>query len=233
MSLTFTFTGKSSILTSNFFPSIDLKDSTAYEIGLLSFESYNSIPNVDSRNNKFHFDKDKILEIPSGTYEIQDIATYIQEHVKTYNTLEKNYFISIETNNNTMRTTLKATFEVDFTHSDSIGNLLGFKKTVLEPKKKHMSDNVVDVFTVNTLRIECSIASGSFLNGRPVHTVHEFFPNAPAGYKIVEAPSPVIYVPVSVSSVDCITIRVVDQAERLVDFRGEEITIRLHLRIAI
>ena len=233
MSLTFTFTGKSSILTSNFFPSIELKENTAYEIGLLSFETYNTIPNVDSRNNKFHFDKNKVIEIPSGTYEIQDIATYIQNQVKSFDTIEKEYFITIETNNNTMRSALKATFEVDFTHTDSIGSLLGFKKELLEAKKKHMSNNVVDVFTVNTLRIECSIASGSFLNGRPVHTVHEFFPNAPAGYKIVETPSPVIYIPVTTSTVDRITVSVVDQAERLVDFRGEEITIRLHLRTAI
>ena len=78
-----------------------------------------------------------------------------------------------------------------------------------------------------------SIASGSFLNGRPVHTVHEFFPNAPAGYKIVETPSPVIYIPATVSTVDRITVSVVDQAGRLVDFRGEELTIRLHLRTAV
>ena len=233
MSLTFTFTGKSSILTSNFFPSIELKENTAYEIGLLSFETYNSIPNVDSRNNKFHFDKGKVLEIPSGTYEIQDIAKYIQDHIAWLNTVEKEYFLTIETNNNTMRTTLKATFEVDFSQPESIGSLLGFKKERLEAKKKHMSDNVVDVFTVNTLRIECSIASGSFLNGRPVHTVHEFFPNAPAGYKIVETPSPVIYIPATVSTVDRITVSVVDQAGRLVDFRGEELTIRLHLRTAV
>ena len=180
----------------------------------------------------FYFDNDKVIEIPSGTYEVKDIAEYLQEHVKSYSTPEKNYYVMIETNNNTMHTTLKSTVRVDFSKPNTIGSILGFNNVVLEPKTKHVSDNVVDVFSVNTLRIECSIASGSFLNGRPVHTVYEFFPAAPAGYKIVESPSSVIYVPVTVNTIDRITLRVVDQFERLVNFRGEEVTIRLHLRKA-
>ena len=230
MSYTFTFSDRSSMLSAEFFPPIELDVYSSYEIGMLSFQTYNTIPNVDESNNKFHFDDNKILTIPNGTYEIKDIADYIREHVTTYNTPEKIYHVMVDTNNNTMRTTIKATVPVDFSQPNSIGSLLGFGKRVLEPQMKHLSDNVADVFRVNTLRIECNIASGSYLNGRPAHTVYEFFPNTPAGYKIVEAPSPVIYVPITVNSVDRITLKVVDQLDRIVNFRGEEITIRLHLR---
>lgn len=230
MSYTFTFSERSSVLSAEFFPPIELDEHSDYEIGMLCFDTYNTIPNVDESNNKFHFDGDKQLTIPNGTYEVQDIADYIREHVTTYNTPEKVYHVMIETNNNTMHTTLKTTVTVDFSQPNSIGSLLGFDKRILEPQMKHLSDKVIDVFSVNTLRIECNIASGSYLNGRPAHTVYEFFPNTPAGYKIVEAPSPVIYVPITVRSVDRITLKVVDQLQRIVNFRGEEVTIRLHLR---
>ena len=199
---------------------------------MLSFETYNSIPNVDDTNNKFYFDGDKDLTIPTGTYEVKDIANFIQDQMKALSSPTKIYFVSIETNNNTMRATVKSTVQIDFQKANNIGSILGFQDVILEPPMKHVSNNVVDVFNVNTLRIECSIASGSYLNGRPVHTVYEFFPSAPAGYKIVETPSPVIYVPVTVNTVDKITLRVVDQLTRLVNFREEEITIRLHLRKA-
>jgi len=46
----------------------DLSDG-GYEFGLTDFETY-SIPNVNSLNNKFYFDKDDIeIVIPEGSYE--------------------------------------------------------------------------------------------------------------------------------------------------------------------
>ena len=55
MSLSLTLTGRSSVLTVNYFPPLDLSDDS-YELGLANFETYNTIPNVNSTNNKFYFD---------------------------------------------------------------------------------------------------------------------------------------------------------------------------------
>src|SRR5436190_9251624 len=78
MSLTFTLTGNSSVLSVNHFPAIDLNDDD-YELGLANFETYHTIPNVNSSNNKFYFDKnDKKITIPEGTYEIDAINEYLK-----------------------------------------------------------------------------------------------------------------------------------------------------------
>jgi len=49
------------------FPAVDLSDSD-YELGLIDFETYHTISNVNSLNNKFHFDEeDKEIVIPEGS----------------------------------------------------------------------------------------------------------------------------------------------------------------------
>ena len=73
MSLTLTLSGKSTVLTANYFPAIDLSDDD-YELGLVIFETYHTIPNVNNSNNKFYFAKDDAqITIPEGSYEVQDI----------------------------------------------------------------------------------------------------------------------------------------------------------------
>lgn len=231
MSLTFAFDGTESILTANFFPPIELDENGVYQIGLLSFETYNSIPNVDSTNNKFHFDGDQVLEIPIGAYEVNDIANFIREEMKRLSTKNKHYYVEITTNNNTMQTSIKATFTIDFTKPDSIGKLLGFdEQTIIPIGKKVTTTGVVDIFNVNSIRIECSIVTGSYVNGESAHTIHQFYPNVPAGYILLEVPSPVIYLPITTHTIDSITLYIVDQTGRLINFRGERISARLHLK---
>lgn len=233
MSLTFTLTGKSSTLSVDYFPPIELDAGGEYEIGLLSFETYNSIPNVDETNNKFHYDDDgKVLIIPTGTYEVQDIRDFIQEKFQRISTKGKLYYLQLDTNNNTLQTKLKSTVQVDFSKPTSIGKLLGFGDIVIQPGTAYQSQHVVDIFKINTIRIECNIASGSYVNGKQAHTIFQFFPAVPPGYKLVEIPNPVIYLPVTSRVVTNITLRIVDQDDNLVNFRGERITVCLHLRKA-
>lgn len=227
-SLTFAFSGTEPILSADFFPPVELESSYAYEVGLLSFESYNSIPNVDESNNKFHYGgKGKFIAIPEGTYEVAAIATYLKEQ---FAKVEPNYFLKLDTNNNTLQTTIKANFPIDLTPKDSIGRLLGFEAVKVEPNRSLSSVGVVDIFRVNSVQVECNIATGSFINGEPAHTLYQFFPAVAAGFKLVEEPSPVIYLPTTSRTISNITLRVTDQAGRLINFRGERITLRLHLR---
>ncbi|XP_018398463.1 PREDICTED: uncharacterized protein LOC108776362 [Cyphomyrmex costatus] len=71
MSLTFTLTGKSSVLAVSYFPAVDLSDGD-YELGLTDFETYYTLPNVNSTNNKLYFANEEIV-IPEGSYELRDI----------------------------------------------------------------------------------------------------------------------------------------------------------------
>lgn len=83
---------------------------------------------------------------------------------------------------------------------------------------------------METVRIVCNITSGSFTNGYEDHIIHEFYPTVPPGYKIVEIPANVIYLPVNTTRIHNITVRLEDQTGHLINFRDETITLRLHLK---
>lgn len=224
MSYTFTLTGTSSVLSADIFPPINLSDGD-YSVGLLSFHSYNSIPNIiENVNNKFYYG-DQVINIPTGTYEVDAIANYIKLHMKASDT------IKLKGNLNTLKTELTCTKPVYFNKVHSIGALLGFAKTEeLKEMIKHRSDNIVNIHSVNTVAINCNIASGSYRNGIPGHTIYEFGPAVPPGYKLTHEPSPVIYFPTNVQLIDNITLTLTDQNGNIVDFRNEIITIRLHIK---
>lgn len=164
MSRTFTFTDTSSVLSSDYFPPVELKTGVECEVGLLLFDSYNSVPNVDETNQYFHYDEpSRSIKIDKGAYEVKDIEEFIKAKLKRASEIAgKNYFLSIKTNNNTLTSTVKANFLMDFTKENSIGKLLGSPSIVIQPNTL-TKGSVVDVFKVNSIRIDCSIASGSYL----------------------------------------------------------------------
>lgn len=224
MSITLTLTGNTSILVANYFPPIDLDRN--YECGLVDFHSYNSVPNVDKENNLLHIN-DKFIELPVGSYEFQDISTYLQ---KKYEEINKDGELFVEANYNTLKTEIYCTDEIDFSKNRTIGSLLGFSKRKLKAKVEHESDLPINITQTNAVRIECNIVGGSYINNSPAHTLHEFSLNGSPGYKLDEIPRNVIYLPVNTRHISSITVKVVNQNGDLLNFRGETITLRLHLR---
>lgn len=235
MSLTFTLTGKKSVLSVQYFPPIDISDGD-YELGLIDFETFNTIPNINSNNNKFYFNNnDEVITIPDGSYELDAINVYLQrEIIKLYPKKKEDneeYPLILRANNNTMKSEMLCSFRVNFEKPQNVGSVLGFsKKSIVPPNKWYESDEPVNIISVNMLRIECNITGGSYNNSKPVHTIHEFPTRVPPGYKISETPFRVIYLPIVTRVIDDLTIRVVDQNGHLIDFRGEEVTVRLHVR---
>lgn len=225
MSITLTLSGNSSDLLASYFPPIELNGE--YECALIDFHSYNSIPNVDNYNNLFHIGNE-IINIPIGSYELKDIVDYIKDEYENYNSGEK---IFIEANNNTMQVRVHSSDDpIYFDKDNSIGELFGFNKKVLKANEIHLSDLPVNIFKVNLLRIECNIVVNTYINNVHAHTLHEFAINVPPGYKMDEIPRNLIYLPVNCEEISSLTVRIVDQDGNLINFRGEEITIRLHLR---
>ena len=55
----------------NYFPAIELCDN--YELGLMIFETYHTIPNVNELSNKFYFGKDDAeITISKDSYEVRE-----------------------------------------------------------------------------------------------------------------------------------------------------------------
>ncbi len=214
------------MLEAQYYPPIQLSPYKNYALGLVNFLTFNSIPNISAGNNKFYIGDQQIV-FPTGSYEISDIEAFIQGALKERNI---NVGIFIKPNLNTLQSEITTTAQIDFRPPDSIANLLGFWHRVLPANNKHISDFPVNILKVNSLRVECSITTGAYINDQKVHTIHEFFPIEPPGFKIIEVPQQIIYLPVSVQSIDHIQLRIVDQDGDLVDFRGEVITIRLHIK---
>ena len=108
---------------------------------------------------------------------------------------------------------------------------MGFSPRVLEARRLHESDLPVNLVKVVTIRIECNIVSGAYRGAVSSHTLYEFAPSSDPGYAIDVEPVNHIYLPINKKrSVDNITIRILDQNDELVNFRGESIIVRLELK---
>lgn len=235
-SFTVTISNSSSTLRSTLFPPLHLTAKNKWEIALLDFTTYNSIPNIiEGVNNKFHYFKKKdvqdssetreVVEFQTGSYEIYDINREIQKK------LGKKIF-ELTANNNNLKSEIKCQFYIDFTQPGSVGSLLGFPSntTLLEPNILHTSVTTVNIIKVNTINITCNIVQGAYKDGSNEHILHTFYPTVPPGFKIVEKPHNLIYLPLNTIYVSDIVLNVLDQDGDTVDFRGEVITLRLHIR---
>lgn len=229
-STTLSLTGNSSLLHACFHPEIELNDHYEYSCSLLDFYTYNSIPNVHENNNKFQFAMDENgplteISIPVGSYEASEIIELLENKLK-------NMMLGfrLKANPNTMKCYIYSNVFIDFSTSNSIGSVLGFHKRILAPVVEHESDHVVNIQAVNNIRIDCDLITGSYHNGHSTHTIYEFSPTAAPGYKINEQPKHLIYLPVIKRRINEVNISILDQDGNVIDFRGEKISCRIHIK---
>lgn len=230
-SMTLTLSGDSSSMSSYFHPEIELDENFNYSCSLLDFTTYNSIPNVHEGNNKFYYknaqEQSSMVEIPVGSYELADIASFLNDYFYS-----KKISFKLFGNKCTMKCYINCNkdFIMYFSEDDSIGSLLGFEKKILRDDAHYKSDEPIRIHHINTIKINCDLIGGSFHNGRNTHTIYEFSPSVSPGYKIMEQPRNLIYLPVVRRRINIVSITIVDQNGRLVDFRGETITCRIHIK---
>lgn len=237
MSQIFTLKSHTSTLSIDFLNPLLLEEDVDYGLSLLSFHSYNSIANIKEGPNKFHYYEnndtsiEKIIVIPTGAYEIANIESYIQNQLLPTSDRDIDKVFSLKPNNNTLQCEIYSSVHgINFQANDSIRNILGFSPRILEPNQKHTSDLPVNIVKVRTIHIDSNITSGAFYNDKPSHTIYEFAIRSNPGYAIDETPRNLIYLPVNKREITNITLIVLDQNFNFVNFRGEEIIIRLELK---
>jgi len=73
------------------------------------------------------------------------------------------------------------------------------------------------------------LSSVSNKSSNPIHTLHEFGINVPPGYKMTVTPHNLIYLPINCDEISTLSIRIVDQNGDLVNLRGENVSVRMHV----
>lgn len=240
MSQTFVLAGPTSDLNLDVRPEIVLD--RPYEVALKGIHTYNSIPNIEEGvNNKFYYweknGEKKTITVPEGSYEISDIEKTIQNALLSPSKSEpdketRDKTFSLKPNNNTVKCELYSTYAIDFTPPDSLASLLGFSNKQLAPDTWHYSDKPVDINKVHLVQVFCNLTSSSHFNELQTHSLYEFMPDVEPGHQINIQLNPVDFKDVqeNLGAIRNINVKLVDQQSRLVNFRGEEIIIRLLLR---
>ena len=224
--------GKDATVQTTFVPSLDLDG--CYEIALQSLETYYSFPNVDKNNNKIRvsFDNGKVwkdLTFAVGCYEHEDINRELQRMVVELG--GKKNDIILTANKNTFQTimTIAEKVQVDFTIPDSIRTVLGFDSKIYK-KGRQLSEHTVDIMRVNSIFVHTDVIGSAYVNGSQTPVIYSFFPDTSPGGKIIVQPSVLIYLPISISVISRLTSWLTDQDNRILNLRGEELTIKYHLR---
>jgi hypothetical protein len=236
MSLTFTLSGHSSELSSNFYPPIQLNSKSKYGLALLGFYTYNSIFNVDESNNCFGYLKNnKIikLSVPPGAYEISEIHSAMLEALKESTKDKRDNIFLLKANNTTLTCEIESKYDIVFEVENPISKILGFNQGRLKSNQKHTSTSTVDIMKVRIIRVDSNVTSGAYINSQECHTIFEFDIDVEPGYKITKEPSNLIYMPIKPDGrqfIDNITLRILDDSGDLINFRGEKVIVKLELK---
>ena len=164
----------------------------ASKLGLIRLSVYNSVFNVNRRNNQFRYDikgetwsDTRISAIIQGAYELFEIAELIKE--------ETNGTVTIESDKNTMKSLMEVKQgAINFDIEKSIAPLLGFRKIVYE-QGKYTSQKIVDIMGFSTINIHCNVISGVNDNGNNTDILYTFTLTEPPGYLINIIPTNIVY----------------------------------------
>ena len=230
--------GNTTDFNTKFNPPIQLNKNKSYEMALVNLETYYSIPNITSRNNTFKYSPDgganwMTVDIPTGSYDIEDINSVIQREMKAnghWDATNEEYYVSLLANPNTMKAILNIenNYQVSFKFGNSLRRILGFNSKIYTVSQE--SERVVDILSINSILVNTNVISGSYVNGANKPTIYSFFPNVSPGHKIVEHPKNLIYLPITLHVIHNLRVNLTDQNFDILDLRRENVTIRFHIR---
>ena len=230
--------GDSTNLNTYFNNPIELEADKKYEAALVHLHTYNSIPNITSRNNIFKYSTDKgatwkIIVLPKDAYEWRDIENEIHSQMiknNDYDVENEQFYINIDSYRLSAIIEIRnENYMIDFGCENSIGTVLGFNDEIIGVGN-HKSPNIVKITDINSILVNVDFISNSYLNKTTCSTLYEFYPNVSPGYKINEEPNNLIYLPINRRIINSVRLWLTDQAGRPIDLQGEILTVYLHIR---
>ena len=234
-------TGDKSNFNTLFNPKIELDRKKRYEIALVNLETYYSFPNIDDSNNTFVYSHDlgqtwTKIKIPIGSYEIDDLNNSLRfemERIGHYDEANNEPFINIAANSNTLKCILiiGKGYLVDFNQPNNLSRVLGFTGQKYE-EGFHESEKPVNILSINSILVNIDIIEGSHVNGKTKNTIYSFFPDVSPGFKIIESPVNLVYLPLLTDTIQNLNLSITDQDENILNLRGEKLTARFHIREA-
>ena len=192
------------------------------KLGLIRLSVYNSVFNVNRRNNQFLYSYSNINKaITPGAYELTDIAELIKK--------ETDGNVIIELDKNTMKCLMEIKQgTISFDVENSIASLLGFRKAVFK-KGKYTSQKIVDIMGFSTINFHCIVISGAKDNGKDTDILYTFNLTEPPGYLINIIPTNILYQNVTKDRIEYIEFHIKDEHGRPIDFNGDVLGFTLHM----
>ena len=89
---------------------------------------------------------------------------------------------------------------------------------------------MVNIPTINSILDNIDIISGSYVNGSTQPKIYSFFQDVSPGYTIIENPHNLLYLPITSDTIRSITIWLTYQNGNELNLRGENLSMRFHLR---
>jgi len=203
-------------------------------MALTGLETYYSFPNIGTNRNTFKWSSDAgatwhEYSLPVGVYELSSIENAIQTELVIKGGSRTG--IIIQANKVTLKAILKleSDYRIDFNVENSLKDVLGFEAKIYNQAYVE-GKNIVNIFNINTIHVLADCIGGSYVDGANKPIIYSFFLNVKSGEKIVVLPQNLIYLPVHTRYIRTLTVSVTDQDGKLLDLRGEKLSIRFHLK---
>lgn len=234
----FIVSGNDSQILTRFNPPLQLREEKSYEMALVNLETYYSIPNIHAGNNSFRYSPDDganwfPIALSTGSYGIDDINDEIQRQMRIHKHKAK---IILDANRATLRATLTLArnYRVDFDVPSSLNTVLGFERQAYAYDRSTNGyiegEHIVNIISINSILVNSDIIHGSYVDGAQQSTIYSFFPGVDPGMKIIQTPKNLVYLPVTLKTINRMQTYLTDQDGSPIDLRGEYLTIRFHLR---
>ena len=212
-----------------------LDSSKSYKIALKYFATCNNIRNITEDNNVLTYSlnsaEKKTITIDPGAYEIKDLNDFIQQKLP-------GELIQVLTHNPTgkVELKLKAGVKVDFKKERAFNFILGFKKEEYS-KLSNISENRANINVDRGLiNIKTNLISSGMISteNNMFETKNILFSiptfTVPSNYKIIETPAKPEYLLITSSTISEVCLQIVNENDKLYDFDGEKIVIKLHIK---